>query len=426
MGFKTLFFFLLCTAAMAQTATSTPTATPTGTATPTPTPLVCPTQVTGTMGSGNGQFNQPNGAAVYGTNLYISDFSNNRIEWYDTSLNFKANWGVGQLSLPGQVAVDCHGNVYVTNQGTNNVMVYNPGNPATPFLTFGTGGTGNGQFQNPIGIAVDPSGYIYVSDFSYRLQKFTSSGAFVTQWGGTGSGPGQFNGCAAIAIDSSNNIYVADTNNYRIEEFTSNGAFITQFGSQGTGPGQFEGSWGVLVGPCGNIYATDRVANFIQVFSPNGTPSAQYGTTGTGPGQFTGVMGIAFDASQTLFTTESQNNRVQKFTPCGLTCPPVAPPVCQGSNLAAPGECFIYPSPARGDHATLSYSMAESGRMDLKIWDEKGELADEVTDQKLAGAQVTTFNLSPFTTGIYFYQVTLSYDSGRTEKLKPRKFAVIH
>ena len=41
-------------------------------------------------------------------------------------------------------------------------------------------------------------------------------------------------------MDSTGNVYVADTWNYRVQKFTSNGAFITKWGSEGSGDGQFQ------------------------------------------------------------------------------------------------------------------------------------------------------------------------------------------
>lgn len=63
---------------------------------------------------------------------------------------------------------------------------------------------------------------------------------FVTQWGQAfGSGNGQFNHPLGVAVDTAGNVYVVDSGNYRIEKFTSNGAFLSQWGSAGTGNGQF-------------------------------------------------------------------------------------------------------------------------------------------------------------------------------------------
>ena len=56
--------------------------------------------------------------------------------------------------------------------------------------------------------------------------------AFCTMWGSRGTGPGQFYEPVGVAIDASGNVYITDTfYNHRIEKFTSSGGYITQWGS---------------------------------------------------------------------------------------------------------------------------------------------------------------------------------------------------
>ena len=87
-------------------------------------------------------------------------------------------------------------------------------------------------------MAVDGSGNVYVVDNgNHRIQKFTSSGTYLTQWGSYGSGDGQFNYPYGVAVDASGNVYVADLYNHRIQVFTSSGTYLTQWGTQGSGPG---------------------------------------------------------------------------------------------------------------------------------------------------------------------------------------------
>ncbi len=96
---------------------------------------------------------------------------------------------------------------------------------------FGTSGTGNGQFNEPNGIALDGSGNIFVADFNnQRVQKFTSSGTYLSQFGGYGTGNGQFDLPAGIAIDNSGNIWVAEMNNHRIQKFaySSSSSIVTR------------------------------------------------------------------------------------------------------------------------------------------------------------------------------------------------------
>ena len=81
-------------------------------------------------------------------------------------------------------------------------------------------GTGNGELNQPFGVATDGSGNVYVADtFNHRIQKFDASGTFLTTWGSQGSGNGQFNFPAGVATDGSGHVYVADYNNNRILKF---------------------------------------------------------------------------------------------------------------------------------------------------------------------------------------------------------------
>src|SRR5258708_34147023 len=89
----------------------------------------------------------------------------------------------------------------------------------------------DGQFVDPMGVAVDSSGNIFVADTGNdRIQKFSPNSAFLTAWGSHGSGDGQFLGCEGIAVDSGGNIYAADGGNNRIQKFTSDGLLLTKWG----------------------------------------------------------------------------------------------------------------------------------------------------------------------------------------------------
>ena len=91
-----------------------------------------------------------------------------------------------------------------------------------PFVTkWGSLGSGDGQFNGPIGLAVDGSGNVFVADtINNRIQKFDNTGTFVTTWGCLGSGDGQFNGPGGVAVErSSGNVFVAENRNNRIQKF---------------------------------------------------------------------------------------------------------------------------------------------------------------------------------------------------------------
>jgi DNA-binding beta-propeller fold protein YncE len=130
------------------------------------------------------------------------------------------------------------------------------------------------------GIAVDSGGNIYVNDFNsgilanfnHRVQIFNSDGVFQSAFGSFGSGNGQFSDPFGIALDSGGNIYVADTGNNRVQVFNSDGVFLSTFGSEGTGNGQFSNPIGIAVDSGGNIYVADTGNNRVQVFSQDRPP----------------------------------------------------------------------------------------------------------------------------------------------------------
>jgi DNA-binding beta-propeller fold protein YncE len=100
-------------------------------------------------------------------------------------------------------------------------------NTGTFLITWGSPGSGDGQFNSPVGVAVDGSGNVFVADTSppasetnnSRIQEFTNTGTFVRTWGCPGTGDGQFNEPSGVAVDASGNVFVTDHNNSRSQKF---------------------------------------------------------------------------------------------------------------------------------------------------------------------------------------------------------------
>ena len=150
---------------------------------------------------------------------------------------------------------------------------------------------------------VDNSGDMYISESRNFMQKFDSNGTLITKWGSRGSGDGQFNDPHGVAIDSFGNVYVVDTFNFRVQKFDSNGTFITKWGSNGTSNGQFLHPHDVAVDSSGNVYVGDYHIPNVQKFDNNGTFITKWGSEGSGDGQFAqrgdemGVEGLDVDDS---------------------------------------------------------------------------------------------------------------------------------
>ena len=306
----------------------------------------------GSSGSGDGQFNGPAAVAVDSSgNVYVGDPGNSRIQKFDSNGNYLTKWGNygsgdGQFRTdygggPWGIAVDSGGNVYVGsfysyggNAIDHRIQKFDSnGN----FITkWGVRGSGNGQFNNPSGVAVDSSGNVYVADYwNFRIQKFDSNGNFITKWG-------SFEYTQGVAVDSGGNVYVSNFYSGRILKFDSNGNFIW-------GRYAFPYPGLVAVDSGGNVYVSNFYSGQILKFDSNGNVLKTLGSYGSGDGQFNGPIGVAVDSSGNVYVSDYYNRRIQKFaqsltaisaqtdvlvTPPDTTTPVITPTVngLQGAN----------------------------------------------------------------------------------------------
>ncbi|MDQ5883221.1 MAG: tripartite motif-containing protein 71, partial [Patescibacteria group bacterium] len=198
------------------------------------------------------------------------------------------------------------GNIYVIE--LNNTRVQKFDSSGNYISQFGSFGSGDGQFDAPYDISIDSSDYIYTIDgANNRVQKFDSSGNYVSQFGSSGSGDGEFGSPRGIFIDSSGDIFVSDTSNNRIQKFDSSGNYISQFGISGSGDGEFGDPYGLFVDSQDNIYISDSGNGRIQKINLNfdlQVSSLQCGTTYNYRTYATTVDGIGYGEDQ-QFTTSS-------------------------------------------------------------------------------------------------------------------------
>ena len=99
--------------------------------------------------------------------------------------------------------------------------------------SWGTVGSGDGQFLHAHGITLDLQDNVYVNDGeNCNIQKFDSNGNFITKWGIKGIGPGKFLQPESMAVDSMNNLYVAEYSGKNIQKFDSQGKFLNYVGTR--------------------------------------------------------------------------------------------------------------------------------------------------------------------------------------------------
>ena len=159
--------------------------------------------------------------------------------------------------------------------------------------TFGAEGTGNGQFDEPIGVAASASTHdVYVVDRgNARVERFSSSGTFLSLFDGSETPDGAFSTPEGIAIDnssppdpSSGDVYVVDKGNKVIDKFTATGVFIAQLTGSDSGP--FEELAGVAVDRSGDVWVYEVSGEGkVDEFTDTGAFVAQFGTQrGAEPG----------------------------------------------------------------------------------------------------------------------------------------------
>ncbi len=101
---------------------------------------------------------------------------------------------------------------------------------------------------------------------------------FITHWGGSGSEPGKFNQPIGVALDSLGNVYVTDSGNNRIQKFTADGKFLAEWGRSGSGLGELDRPMLLAMSPDGLIYVPEYGNDRVQVFDTNGAPQFIWGT----------------------------------------------------------------------------------------------------------------------------------------------------
>ena len=299
-------------------------------------------------------FNSPTGLVLDAAgNLYVADYGNNEIRKIATDgtvSTFAGNGTQGVINAsdtlatfnePAGITIDAAGNLYVADSGNNLIRKISATRAVTTLAGgdttgFAINGTGiNASFFDPLSVAADASGNIYVADAGdNQIRKVTSGGAVTTFAGNadTTNAVALFTNPTGLARDAAGNIFVAGYLTNTILKITPDGTIATLAGTgqpgATNGPGNtatFYFPNSVAVDAADNVYVADGVNNLIRKVTPDGTVSTLAGngtagatdSTGTAA-SFDGPAGLAVDAAGNVYVADSNNNLIRKITPAGV------------------------------------------------------------------------------------------------------------
>ena len=181
---------------------------------------------------------------------------------------------------------------------------------------FGQYGDGDGEFRWPSSIALDSGGNVYVCDeWSQRISIYDPKGKFLARWQVPAHSGGETPRPTGLAFDRNDHLYVVDRANHCVLVFTKEGKSLHQFGAHGTEAGQFDMPWGITIDQADNVWIADWRNDRIQKLTLDGGFLASVGGSGDLPGEFNRPTGIAVDREGDVYVADWLNHRVQVFTP---------------------------------------------------------------------------------------------------------------
>jgi uncharacterized protein (TIGR03437 family) len=257
-----------------------------------------------------------------------------------------------QLNAPVGLAVDSKGNIYVADSLNNRVRVISSGGIINTFagngllgggLLVGDGGLAvNANLDQPLGVAVDSSGNVYIADTAHNLIREVSTNGYIMTLAGdslpsyTGDTflavNAEIDHPADVAVDSNGNVYIADTNNSVVRMITTSTGVISTFAGSSTTVG-YSGDnaaataagliepYALAIDSSTNVYIAERADGRIRQVNSKGIINTLVGTGTLG---FSGdgsaankadlnlPTGVAVDSSGNIYIADSANLRVRK------------------------------------------------------------------------------------------------------------------
>ena len=247
---------------------------------------------------------------------------------FDRDGNYLSSWGEGLFAFPHSILIDTDDHVWLVDRDYGQVMKYTP--QGELLMTIGTKGyrsdtgfdpseapssayktlkRGAEPFNLPAGIALAPSGDIFIADgyANARVHRFSPDGKLLLSWGEPGDGPGQFNIPHGVWVDRHGRVLIADRENDRVQVFTQEGEYITTWPTRLIGPALF------YVDGEDTVYIPEHNGGFVSILTLEGERLAQWGSE-----IHRSCHGICLDSHGDIYVAQpgewGRSRRVVKFT----------------------------------------------------------------------------------------------------------------
>lgn len=228
------------------------------------------------------QLDQPLGVAVDSTgNIYVGNDGRDNVEVYDATGNKLRDIGIGHIQMPNDLAFDLAGNLYVVDSLANNVQVYAPNGELLRTI-------GDTLFQFPASLTIaynvpgGGAGELYVADQGHaKIQVFTLTGTLLRSYGARlqmeePDWHGKFVQIQSLAMDQMGRLHVLDSalNNVQILD-PMNGSYIEHYASMGTAEGELYLPLDIFITSDNQTMVTNNGNHRIDMIHDMGTDTGQ-------------------------------------------------------------------------------------------------------------------------------------------------------
>ncbi len=262
-------------------------------------------------------FNDPTGIAIDSDNdVYVVDSGNSQIKKFDSNGKLLVSWGSagsgnGQFIHSNGIFV---GKKYVYVADTGNARIQMFDKQGNFIYAWGGYGDEHGMFHIPVGLSEDVGRYLFVVDSGRdTIQIFNTERQYTDQIRPLLTDGANFTSLNDISFDAKNDFYISSSDN-KILKFSDIGDFINFFGSSGTENGRFNNPTAIAIDAKDNFYVADTNNHRIQKFDSYGNFLLSWGSEGTLAGQFEEPIGLATDSLGNIYVVDKKNDNIQKFS----------------------------------------------------------------------------------------------------------------